>query len=155
MEPDFAARNPSKADFDPEQTSRTLSLDLAPIDKLSLLHAPPGSVILLHCSRASQAWISYLLTRSSPCYSSLTNNVSTPQLALQGQPWPIGTEDFINHKPIKDYLQTAARSLKSTVFSFNTRVEHVIKLDRGWLVSTSKLIPGHGLESTKQVSLDS
>ncbi|KAJ4993415.1 putative flavin dependent monooxygenase [Stagonosporopsis vannaccii] len=82
-----------------------------------LLHAPPG-----------------------PCYVGLKNNVATPLLETTLNKFPPGTEDFVSHSVLKDYIQTtAARTEVEALTQYNTEVQHVAKTGDKWAVKTATL----------------
>ncbi|MCJ1308192.1 hypothetical protein MMC25_001844 [Agyrium rufum] len=89
-----------------------------------LLHAPPG-----------------------PCYEGLSNNVSTPLLAVKKHPWKPGTPDFVGHRVILEYIQgiASSKSLLDAI-QFRTRVDLVTKKSGIWTVKTSALTPGEPAE---------
>lgn len=47
---------------------------------------------------------------SRPCYASLRNNVSTTEMEVTFQKWPPGTQEFVPHHVLADYIQEAVRS---------------------------------------------
>jgi len=63
----------------------------------------------------------------SPAYNGLTNNVATRLMKTKLHDWPEGTEDYVNHRVLKDYIQGIAKKTgveDSTVFGAKvTRVE--------------------------------
>ncbi|KAL4894896.1 pantothenate transporter [Aspergillus ambiguus] len=75
-----------------------------------LKHAPPG-----------------------PCYESLKNNVSTPLMCVKLRPWPKGTDDFVSHRVLKQYIQDISYVTgvhEATVFG--ARVTNVYKREDSW-----------------------
>ncbi|KAH6639041.1 dimethylaniline monooxygenase [Boeremia exigua] len=82
-----------------------------------LLHAPPG-----------------------PCYVGLKNNVATPLLETTLNKFPPGTEDFVSHSVLKDYIQnTAVKTEVADVTHYNTEVQNVSKVGDKWAVQTTTL----------------
>ena len=61
-------------------------------------------------------------------------------MELRGLPWNPGTEEFVNHAIIVEYIQSVARKrdLEKDVL-YNTRVEHIWKEEDRWLVRSSTL----------------
>ncbi|KAF2222224.1 dimethylaniline monooxygenase (N-oxide forming) [Elsinoe ampelina] len=73
-------------------------------------------------------------------YRGLKNNVSTVEMEMQSHPWNDGTEDFVNHKFLAEYISDAAEA--NGVLSdiqFGTRVSKVSKFNGPWLVEVTKL----------------
>ncbi|KAL9041084.1 MAG: hypothetical protein Q9214_004233 [Letrouitia sp. 1 TL-2023] len=127
-EPRYPSINPSLAEEYPGIESR-------PNGALScmkvLFHAPPG-----------------------PCYDSLTNNVSTPLLELRDHPWKKGTQDFVNHRIIKEYIQSVADAINMTSFThFHTKVLRVRKVPKKWHILSGTLKPSAagGLQYSEQI----
>ncbi|KAI1509794.1 Flavin-binding monooxygenase [Pyrenophora tritici-repentis] len=82
-----------------------------------LLHAPPG-----------------------PCYVGLRNNVSTRLLETTLNRFPAGTEDYVTHKVLADYIQSTAVSTGvHDITQYDTNVRHVSKSGRSWSVETATL----------------
>ncbi|KAL6161301.1 hypothetical protein ACJBU6_00421 [Exserohilum turcicum] len=80
-----------------------------------LLHAPPG-----------------------PCYVGLRNNVSTRLLQTTLNQFPAGTEDYVTHKVLADYIQdTAISTGVHEVTQYDTNVESVSKKGESWSVETT------------------
>ncbi|KAI5370864.1 putative flavin monooxygenase, FAD/NAD(P)-binding domain superfamily [Septoria linicola] len=74
-----------------------------------------------------------------PAYVVLKNNVSTIEMELSTQKWKPGTEEFVPHHVLGDYIQDTAREndvLES--ISFNTRVKQVEKSGKDWFVSIDR-----------------
>ncbi|KAF9691130.1 hypothetical protein EKO04_010597 [Ascochyta lentis] len=85
-----------------------------------LLHAPPG-----------------------PCYIGLKNNVPTRLLETTLNKFPPGTEDFVSHSVLKDYIQdTAITTHVDAITKYNTEVQNVSKEGEKWNVRTSTLHTG-------------
>ena len=81
-------------------------------------------------------------TKSSPCYDGLFNNVSTPLLELKDHPWPKGTNDFVNHRKIKKYIQSVADSIDLAAYTcFHTKVLRIRKSSGKWHVLSGTLKP--------------
>ncbi|KAL1303593.1 hypothetical protein AAFC00_006958 [Neodothiora populina] len=118
-----------KADSPMEEDEEGQSVSAA---DLVLLHAPPG-----------------------PCYVGLKNNVSTIEMELRTNSWPSGTEEYVPHTVIAEYIQDTARKTGlDPVLRFNTRVEEIQKEGAKWSVRTSELIsnedePSRVCESTE------
>ena len=70
----------------------------------------------------------------------MKNNVPTTLMQLKGLPWNPGTPEYVNHAIILEYIQSIAqkRDLEKDVL-YNTRVEHILKEDRRWLVRSITL----------------
>ncbi|KAJ4377607.1 hypothetical protein N0V83_000434 [Neocucurbitaria cava] len=82
-----------------------------------LLHAPPG-----------------------PCYIGLKNNVGTRLLETTLNQFPAGTEDFVTHDVLKDYIQdTAAITGVHEITQYETEVKHVSRKGGNWIVETATL----------------
>ncbi|OAL00080.1 FAD/NAD(P)-binding domain-containing protein, partial [Phaeosphaeriaceae sp. SRC1lsM3a] len=82
-----------------------------------LIHAPPG-----------------------PCYIGLKNNVSTRLLETTLNSFPAGTEDFVTHNFLSDYIQdTSVKSGVHDATRYNTNVKKVVKSDKSWTVDTETL----------------
>ena len=66
-------------------------------------------------------------------------------MKLKINSWPIGTEDFVNHRVLNEYIQDTSR--KSGVHAktvYNTRVEKIFKSRSLWQVQTSTLTREQG-----------
>lgn len=75
-----------------------------------------------------------------PCYVGLKNNVATRLLETTLNKFPPGTEDFVSHSVLKDYIQdTAARTEVDAVTQYNTEVQNVSKKGEKWTVKTATL----------------
>lgn len=82
----------------------------------------------------------YHLTCNRPCYIGLKNNVATRLLETTLNTFPPGTEDFVSHSVLKDYIQdTAAKTAVDAVTQYNTDVQNVTKVGSKWTVQTSTL----------------
>ncbi|KAF1935497.1 FAD/NAD(P)-binding domain-containing protein [Clathrospora elynae] len=82
-----------------------------------LLHAPPG-----------------------PCYVGLKNNVGTRLLETTLNPFPTGTEDFVSHAVLKDYIQeTAVKTGIHSIIQYDTEVKNISKRAGKWIVETTTL----------------
>ncbi|KAL2864249.1 uncharacterized protein BJX67DRAFT_373965 [Aspergillus lucknowensis] len=115
LEPPYPSLLPSLSDYDDGPSQLGLGGD--PPDLVELQHAPPG-----------------------PAYESLTNNIPTSLLELQGYPWPDGTGDYVSHRVVWGYLQryAVANGLEPLI-KFNTRVEKLEKEGQRWSLQTSTL----------------
>ncbi|CAF9921455.1 MAG: hypothetical protein ALECFALPRED_001807 [Alectoria fallacina] len=117
-EPTYPSMKPSEADFHlgDEQSPRGKRYQrrqLAPGDDLK--HAPPG-----------------------PCYEGLTNNVPTRMMKLKINSWPAGTEDYVVHRVLNEYIQDTSRKTGVHLNTmYNTRVERIFKSGRLWKMRTS------------------
>lgn len=81
-----------------------------------------------------------MLTVGRPCYVSLKNNVSTIEMEMTCQAWRPGTEEFVPHQVLADYIQDAARSNDILDdINFNARVDRVAKANGQWEVDVSTL----------------
>lgn len=75
-----------------------------------------------------------------PCYAGLKNNVSTSLLQTSLGAWPEGTEDFVNHQLLEDYIVSLSRVNRVDIRThYNTRVEDVANVGGSWMVRTSSL----------------
>ncbi|KAH7413788.1 dimethylaniline monooxygenase [Phaeosphaeria sp. MPI-PUGE-AT-0046c] len=75
-----------------------------------------------------------------PCYIGLKNNVSTRLLETTLNCFPAGTEDFVTHNYLSDYIQDT--SIKNGVHEatrYNTNVKKVVKSKTLWSVDTETL----------------
>ncbi|KAK4506403.1 hypothetical protein PRZ48_000133 [Zasmidium cellare] len=88
-----------------------------------------------------------------PCYVALKNNVSTTEMELSCQQWQPGTEEFVPHHVLGDYIQdTATNNGVQDIIRYNTRVDAVRKEGDKWQVNTSSLDPGNpGARPIEQV----
>ena len=76
-----------------------------------------------------------------PCYESLKNNVPTPLVQITDQTWPLGTENFVSHTVINQYIRAAAKLSHLSEFTqFNTSVETLWKPGDRWMLTSRKLI---------------
>lgn len=74
-----------------------------------------------------------------PCYIALKNNVSTIEMEMTTHSWKPGTEEFVPHHILADYIQGAATANGINDFiRFNTRVTNVVKEGSQWRVETAK-----------------
>lgn len=70
----------------------------------------------------------------------MKNNVSTPLLETTLRRFPPGTEDFVTHDVLKDYIQDVAVSTGvHTLTRYDTEVKSVYKRDHKWKVNTVTL----------------
>lgn len=54
--------------------------------------------------------------------------------------FPQGTEDFVSHSVLKDYIQdTAAKTAVDAVTHYNTEVQNVTKKGSKWAVQTATI----------------
>lgn len=73
-----------------------------------------------------------------PCYVGLRNNVATRLLETTLNQFPPGTEDFVSHSVLKDYIQdTAAKTAVDAVTQYDTEVQSVAKRGEKWSVQTA------------------
>ena len=76
-----------------------------------------------------------------PCYKGLSNNVATRLMKLKLNSWPNGTEDYVNHRVLNEYIQdTSGRTGVHSRTHYDTRVEKVFKNGKVWKVQTSTLV---------------
>jgi hypothetical protein len=76
----------------------------------------------------------------SPCYVGLKNNVSTRLLETTLDRFPVGTDEFVSHNVLKDYIQsTAIASGVHELTRYNTEVKTVLKQDKSWIVEAATL----------------
>ncbi|KAF1918838.1 dimethylaniline monooxygenase [Ampelomyces quisqualis] len=72
-----------------------------------------------------------------PCYIGLKNNVSTRMLETTLSRFPTGTEDYVSHAVLKDYIQnTAVETGVHEATRYNTVVKKVTKIGKSWNVDT-------------------
>jgi cation diffusion facilitator CzcD-associated flavoprotein CzcO len=70
----------------------------------------------------------------------LKNNVSTRLLETTLNPFPAGTEDFVTHNVLREYIQaTALITGVQKVTQYNTEVRKITKRDNLWTVDTAML----------------
>ena len=75
-----------------------------------------------------------------PCYGVLKNNVSTIEMETTFQQWDDGTEEFIRHNLLADYIHNAAITNNILdCISFSTRVNHARKLATSWELEIAHL----------------
>lgn len=92
-----------------------------------------------------------MLTLSQrPAYIALKNNVSTVEMELSTQKWKPGTEEFVPHHVLAEYIQDTARANGILdVISFDTRVKHVEKRGDKWIVDLDQVVGDRTISSTK------
>jgi len=76
----------------------------------------------------------------SPAYHGLTNNVATRLMKTKLHEWPEGTEDYVNHRILKEYIQGIAKKTgveDSTVFG--AKVTKVEKEGKTWSLTYETL----------------
>ena len=62
-------------------------------------------------------------------------------MKLRLNSWPNGTEDFVNHRILNEYIQdTSRRTGVHSRTQYDTRVENVSKDGEVWKVQTSTLV---------------
>ncbi|KAK7220012.1 hypothetical protein V2G26_008015 [Clonostachys chloroleuca] len=99
-----------------------------------------------------KAWLS----EPTPAYDSLKNNVPTELLETTLNPLKPGTESFVLHNVLKDYIQdTAEKTGVTKNTQFNTRVEHVSKTGDQWKLVSSTWDEAKGEAVSKEWSFDS
>ena len=104
------------------------------------LHPGQGSLIYVKTPAADRI-------KNRPCYEGLSNNVATRLLALTLNSWKPGTDDFVNHAVLNEYIQETSH--KTGVHErtlYRTRVEHISKDGSIWRVHTSTATKSEGLE---------
>lgn len=75
-----------------------------------------------------------------PCYVGLKNNVGTRLLATTLNPFPAGTEDYVSHSVLKDYIQeTAIKTGVERIIHYDTDVKNLSKANGKWKVETVTL----------------
>ncbi|KAJ4293517.1 hypothetical protein N0V90_008800 [Kalmusia sp. IMI 367209] len=90
------------------------TLNITEIENQSIRHAPPG-----------------------PCYVGLKNNVGTRLLTTTLNPFPAGTEDYVSHSVLRDYIQdTAVKTGVHDITRYDTEVKHLFKVGSQWVVET-------------------
>lgn len=81
-----------------------------------------------------------LILALSPCYESLTNNVSTPLLRTTLNSWPEGTDFYVKHSVLKDYIQDTSRKTGvDSVTNYGAQVTNIQKEGNEWHVSWASL----------------
>ena len=66
--------------------------------------------------------------------------MATPLLETTLNKFPQGTEDFVSHSVLKDYIQdTAIKTEVDAITKYNTEVQNVVKTGNKWVVRTAKL----------------
>lgn len=69
------------------------------------------------------------------------NNVSTTEMELRANKWKPGTEDFVKHHVLAEYIQDTAKNTNvERYIRFNTRIDAVEKIGSQWNVQASRLI---------------
>ncbi|RMZ84051.1 hypothetical protein DV737_g1351, partial [Chaetothyriales sp. CBS 132003] len=67
-----------------------------------------------------------------PCYETLTNNVATQFMELSINSWKPGTESFVRHNVLAEYIQdTAVKTGVHERIVYNTDVKHTVLLIGG------------------------
>lgn len=62
-------------------------------------------------------------------------------MQLQANAWKQGTEDFVSHRVLKEYIQdTVAKTGIDSLIRYNTRVKHVEKRGKTWNVLAAELL---------------
>jgi len=80
------------------------------------------------------------LTQYSPCYVGLKNNVSTRLLETTLNHFPAGTEDYVTHKVLAEYIQDTAKSTGvHELTRYDTNVKSVVKNGGMWAVESVTL----------------
>jgi ACS family pantothenate transporter-like MFS transporter len=70
----------------------------------------------------------------------LKNNVGTRLLTTTLNPFPVGTEDYVSHSVLKDYIQdTAAKTGVQRITHYDTEVKKLSKVNGKWKVETVSL----------------
>ncbi|KAF1986877.1 pantothenate transporter [Aulographum hederae CBS 113979] len=70
---------------------------------------------------------------ADPCYVGLKNNVSTPLMRTKLRPWPPGTEDFVPHHVLRDYIQDLSRQTGvEDITLYGSRVTQLQKTGGSW-----------------------
>ncbi|KAF2212505.1 hypothetical protein CERZMDRAFT_121267 [Cercospora zeae-maydis SCOH1-5] len=86
-----------------------------------------------------------------PAYVALKNNVSTIEMELSTQKWKPGTEEFVPHHVLAEYIQETARANGVLdVVSFDTRVKHVEKTGDKWTINIDQIEGDRTISSTKE-----
>jgi len=76
-----------------------------------------------------------------PCYIALKNNVSTIEMELSTHSWNPGTEEFVPHHVLADYIRDTARANHvEELIQFNTRVTDVKKQGSQWTLGVDKIV---------------
>jgi cation diffusion facilitator CzcD-associated flavoprotein CzcO len=66
--------------------------------------------------------------------------VSTRLLETTLNRFPAGTEDFVSHQVLRDYIQdTAAKTRVDEITQYDTEVRKVMKIGEKWTVETTTL----------------
>lgn len=77
-------------------------------------------------------------------------------MELSTQKWKPGTEEFVPHHVLAEYIQDTARSNGILdVISFDTRVKHVEKRGGKWIVDIDQVTGDRTISSIKVTTLKS
>ncbi|OAL46803.1 dimethylaniline monooxygenase [Pyrenochaeta sp. DS3sAY3a] len=81
------------------------------------------------------------------------NNVGTRLLETTLNQFPVGTEDFVTHDVLGDYIQdTATKTGVHSITKYDTEVKNVVKKDGKWIVEIVTLESGENGESVRKQS---
>ncbi|KAF4556520.1 Flavin-binding monooxygenase-like protein 13 [Elsinoe fawcettii] len=125
IEPSYPSIKPSVGDVDEEALYRitsqsyhdALSANGISFDEVERIHAPPAAA-----------------------YQSLKNNVSTVEMEMQAHAWKSGTEEFINHRYLAEYISDAAAANGVLPnIRFRSRVSKLSKRNGSWIVDIASL----------------
>ncbi|KAF3038594.1 hypothetical protein E8E11_004474 [Didymella keratinophila] len=121
------------SEYLPKAGSKETKEEVEDLEVKRIRHAPPG-----------------------PCYIGLKNNVATRLLETTLNKFPSGTDDFVSHSVLKDYIQdTAAKTAVDAVTQYNTDVRNVTKVGSNWTVQTSTLkLHDNGTETFETFTSD-
>ena len=81
--------------------------------------------------------------------------MATPLLETTLNKFPQGTEDFVSHSVLKDYIQdTAIKTEVDAITKYNTEVQNVVKTGDKWAVQTAKLHTTDTGALSQEISID-
>jgi hypothetical protein len=81
--------------------------------------------------------------------------VATPLLETTLNKFPQGTDDFVSHSVLKDYIQdTATKTEVDAITKYNTEVQNVVKTDDKWAVQTAYLHTTDSGALSQEISTD-
>ncbi|PSK42037.1 Thiol-specific monooxygenase [Elsinoe australis] len=126
-EPQYPSIRPSVGDCDDEILEQVIARQGKPVaneaeailasQELERLHAPPAAA-----------------------YQGLKNNVSTVEMEMQSHAWKPGTEEFVPHHDLAEYISDAAAANGVLPdIQFRTRVSKLSKTDGSWVVDLIRL----------------
>lgn len=85
-------------------------------------------------------------------YQGLKNNVSTRLMQTKLHTWPEGTNDFVGHEILKQYIQDIATKTEiEKAIRYGARVTEINKKGPNWSLNYTRLEPNRGVEKHTQV----